>query len=38
MKEHMGHVYWKDIQELFKHHYDVHGLIEAGLAIDVNSI
>lgn len=30
--------YWQEYEFLFKHHFDVFGLIEEGLAIDINTI
>ena len=29
---------YKDIQKLYEWHFDVHGLIEKGLAIDINNL
>lgn len=30
--------YWKDFEKLFEWHFDVFGLIDAGLAIDINTL
>ena len=32
------HLKYETVEKLFEHHYDVFGLIEKGLAIDINSL
>jgi hypothetical protein len=34
----VNHVYYHDLLILLEHHFDVFGLIDAGLAIDINTI
>jgi hypothetical protein len=34
----LRHTCYKDIETLYKYHFDIHNLIERGLAIDINTL